>query len=213
MSAGIAGAWISLGRAQGHAGDPRAWVASIERAMEIHRQLDPGELTQKNAAIHKNLADALWAAGDRDRALREYDAALAIKQKVWAGRNSWPLANGYQDLGRRNLQLGRADAAIPQLQKALEVRSALFNGVHPSVAVAMEDLGRAYQRAGDHDRALSYYRQALALRLQLFPDGHPSVVRSYRGLARLARERGDEKSAREYEAKAAELVRARGEAK
>jgi tetratricopeptide (TPR) repeat protein len=97
--------------------------------------------------------------------------------------------------------------AIPLLQKALEVRTALFNGAHPSVAVALDDLGRAYQRAGDRDRALAYYQQALALRQQLFPDGHPTIVRSYRVLARFARDGGDEATARDYEAKAAKMAR------
>jgi tetratricopeptide (TPR) repeat protein len=212
-SPGIASAWIALGRAQGYAGDPKAWVASIERAMQIYRQIYPDENTQRGAALHKNFADALWAAGERERALREYDTALAIKKKVWGDRNTWPLANGYQDLGRRNLQLGRTDVAITHLQKALEVRSALFKGVHPSVANALDDLGRAYQRAGDRDRARSYYQQALDLRQQLFPDGHPSIVRSYRALARVARDGGDEKTAKEYEAEAAALARARGGAK
>ena len=210
VSIGIAGAYIALGRAQGYAGDAKAWVASIERAMEIYRQINPDEQTQRSSALHKNLADALWAAGDRDRALREYETSLAIKQKVWGDRNTWPLANGYQDLGRRNLQLGRTDAAIPLLQKALDMRSALFKGVHPSVANAMDDLGRAYQRAGDRERANSYFQQALKLRQQMFPDGHPSIVRSYRALARLAREGGDEATARDYEKKAASMAREQG---
>jgi tetratricopeptide (TPR) repeat protein len=174
VSIGIAGAYIALGRAQGYAGDAQAWVASIDHAMEIYRQINPDEQTQRSSALHKNLADALWAAGDRDRALREYETSLAIKQKVAGDRSTWPLANEYQDLGRRNLQLGRTDAAIPQLQKALDVRSALFKGAHPSVANALDDLGRAYQRAGDRERANSYFQQALKLRQQMFPDGHPS---------------------------------------
>ncbi|HUL66552.1 MAG TPA: tetratricopeptide repeat protein, partial [Burkholderiaceae bacterium] len=168
---------------------------------------NPDEQTQRSSALHKNLADALWAAGDRDRALREYETALAIKQKVWGDRNTWPLANGYQDLGRRSLQLGRTDVAIPMLQKALDVRSALFKGVHPSVANAMDDLGRAYQRAGDRERANSYFQQALKLRQQMFPDGHPSIVRSYRNLARVAHDGGDEATARDYEKKAAAMSR------
>lgn len=210
-SPGVAAAWIALGRAQGYAGDAGAWVASIERAVAIHQRINPGETTQRSAAIHKNLADALRAAGDRDRALREYETALAIKEQVWSGRAAWPLANGYQDLGLFNLTLGRTDQAIALLHKALATRSALFNGVHPSVAVALDDLGRAYQRAGDRDRALINHHKALDLRLQLYPEGHPVIVRSLRTLARLAHDSGDDAQARTYEAQANAMARRLGD--
>jgi len=206
-SAGLARAYTALGRTAGYAGDARAWVAATERAMQIQRQLDPGEADSgRTSAVHKNLADAYWAAGERDKAMRHYEASLALKQKAQPDGVSFPLGNAWRDLGLRHLQLGRTDAAIAALQASLDVRTRLFDGVHPSVAASHEALARAHERAGDRAQATASQRKALDLRLRLYPDGvHPSVLRSYRHLARLARQGGDAALAREHEARAAEV--------
>jgi tetratricopeptide (TPR) repeat protein len=202
-SIGLARAYTALGRTAGHAGDPRAWVAHTERAMQIQRRLDPAEDGAAAHAFHKNLADAYWAAGEREKAMRFYQSSLALKQKARPDGVSVPLGNAWLDLGLRHLQLGRTDAAIAALQKSADVRTQLFDGVHPSVAVSQEMLGRAYERAGDAAQAVARQRKALELRLQLYPNGvHPSIARSYRTLARLARQGGDAAQAAEYEARA-----------
>lgn len=202
-SIGLARAYHALGRTAGYAGDPRGWVAHTERAMQIQRQLDPAEESASAHVFHKNLADAYWAAGERDKAMRHYQSSLALKQKVRPDGVSVPLGNAWLDLGLRYLQLGQTDAAIAALQKSVDVRTKLFDGVHPSVSVSLEMLGRAYERAGDPGKAVANQRKALDLRLQLYPNGmHPSIARSYRHLARLARQGGDAALAGEYEARA-----------
>lgn len=205
---GIAFAHVALGRTAGAAGDARGWVASVERAAAILKRLDPDEQTPATAALYKNLADAYWAAGERDKSMRVGAAALELKRKLQPDGVNWAIANSQRDLGLRHLQMGRFDTAIDYLQQALDGRSRLFNGTHPSVAHSYDDLGRAYERKGDAAAAAANFEKALALRLQLFPDGvHPGLVRSYVNLGRVARARGDAKAAQQYQEQAREVRR------
>jgi len=206
LSLGVARAYTALGRTAGYAGDARGWVASVERAVAVHKRLDPGEEREETAAGYKNLADAYWAAGQRENAMPLYRASLALKQKLQPSGVNWAIANSLRDLGLRHVEMGETDAGIGYLQKALDGRMTLFGGVHPSIAVSYDDLGRAYDRAGDRVRALANFGKALDLRLQLFPDGvHRSIARSYLNLSRVARDSGDAKSADQYEMRARDV--------
>src|SRR3990172_7027578 len=61
--------------------------------------------------------------------------------------------------GRRLLKRGKADEALGQLKKALELYTAAKNG--HGMAAAHNELGDLYLRQGQYPVALDHYKQAL----------------------------------------------------
>lgn len=205
-SLAVARAYTALGRTAGQAGDPRAWVQSVERAMAIHRRLDPDEERMATAAGYKNLGDAQWAAGDRKQALQSYAASLEIKRKLAPERGSAALANTLRDLGMRYVELQDHAKAADYLQRALRMRIAVLGEPSPPVATSLEDLGIASTAAGNTAQAFEWLGKALAMRQQLYPDGaHRSIVRTYRVMAITAQVAGDSAGQAKYEALAREM--------
>lgn len=202
----VARAYTALGRTAGAGGDARAWVEAVERAMAIHRRIDPAEERQSTAAGYKNLGDARWAAGDRDKALQAYASSLEIKRKLAPERGSGPLANTLRDLGLRYAELKDFARADDYLGRALQMRIAVLGEPSPPVAKSLEDLGVSALMAGDTARALEWFGRALAMRQQLYPAGvHRSVVMTYRLMAGAAGAAGDTAAAAKYESLAKDV--------
>lgn len=104
--------------------------------------------------------------------LREFgrhEDVLTIRQAVYdVAANAEPpdpqLGKHSTELGRALVAVGRADEAIPLLQRGLTLREEVLPDGHPHLAWALVGLGEGYLAAGDVHAALPHLRRALKIR-------------------------------------------------
>lgn len=89
----------------------------------------------------------LMAPGSYEDALAIFDRAIAI----WPG-----FAEAYLNRGIAERALGRADAALPDLNKAAEL--------DPDLTRAYDERGRIYIEKGDNRRAIEEFTQSIRIR-------------------------------------------------
>ena len=108
-------------------------------------------------------------------------------------------------LGRVYAKLGLYDQAVPQLERSLEQRRALYGSRHPAVAEASDRLGEALLEVDRIEEAERLLVEALALRREVLGNRDAATAESMDHLATLlqARSRYDEAEALFREALAA----------
>ncbi len=89
-------------------------------------------------------------------ALPFYDQALEVAIIM---DNKALIANGYNDLGAINLQLGKYQESLEWLQKSLVIHQQ--NDDQYRSALSLANIAEVYQLLDEYDQALSYYQQAL----------------------------------------------------
>jgi tetratricopeptide (TPR) repeat protein len=149
-----------------------------------HRELTLMEDTARNAPgnprAHNNLGNALFAAGRRDDAVREYQTALRLQPDY---------ADAHNNLGRAYQKLGRLPAALAELEIAYHAKpdhaevvknysSALIANGRASEAAAIldaalrgqpddaqlhNDLGNALSRVRKPQEAIAQYQAAIRI--------------------------------------------------
>jgi len=95
---------------------------------------------------HYNLAIALRANGETDRAIAHYRQAVTLRPDY---------AEAHYNLGRILVEKGELNEAIAHYEKALSV--------NPADAEAHNNLGNALLRIGRVDEAIVHYQKALAI--------------------------------------------------
>ncbi len=83
-----------------------------------------------------------------------------------------------QKLGNALLQLKDPRAALPALQRALELRRALLTHDHPQVADTYNNLGLCHFQLGDYQHALIIHEMALDIRKASFIEPHTTIGQS-----------------------------------
>src|ERR1051325_4974722 len=81
---GTADCLIELGQLQIEQGEKELGVASMERAVEIHRETH-GPFSEEVARDYHCLASACHTAGDLERAVQYYERALSIRERQVGG--------------------------------------------------------------------------------------------------------------------------------
>jgi serine/threonine-protein kinase len=93
-------------------------------------------------------------------------------------------------IGKVSRKVGLYDQARRQLERSLEIRTALHGPSHPEVAAGLDDLATLLHETGDYGRAEALFRQSLTMRVALFGDRHADVVASLNNLGSLLQDRG-----------------------
>jgi tetratricopeptide (TPR) repeat protein len=148
-------------------GETSAAVEQLADARRLADDIAPSLLRAWLAAAH---GEGLAATGERDAALRAFDAAgvLLPADPADAALPFLFLGGAHLDRWRGHAlsRLGEPDA-IDQLGHALPRLPADFNRARTGMLV---DLAFAYAAAGDRDAALDYKRQARRLAVQIKSD-------------------------------------------
>jgi tetratricopeptide (TPR) repeat protein len=103
-----------------------------------------------NGRAYGNLGTCLFAAGDRDGALRALNRAIEL---------GFDSADAYCTRGSVYQAKGQLDRALGDYRRAVEM--------DPRNVEALNNLGTALQALGRHDQAITYYTQAVTLRPDL----------------------------------------------
>jgi adenylate cyclase len=107
-----------------------------------------------------------WDAADRNRALAEYRAGLALLDNQ---TEHIELAHLYQEMGRLAFRVGDNQQAVEWAERALQMVNRLAAGADDGTETAMAmaqaytTLGAALARLGQLDEAVQYVEQSLAV--------------------------------------------------
>ncbi|HKQ06233.1 MAG TPA: serine/threonine-protein kinase [Blastocatellia bacterium] len=134
---------------------------------EIFKVSDPGE-SRGNSVTAREILDK-----GAERIDRELSGQPEVQATLMA------------TIGQVYESLGLYDAAAPVLEKALNIRLALFGREHPEVAESMLSLAILNYDRSRYAEAEPLYRESLAIRRRLFGDENPATATSLNGLGTL----------------------------
>ena len=147
-----------------HKSDYSGAAERYEEALALYSARFDGAnpLTAKAAA---NLAEAANELGDYPQAIRSFELALSIYDRL-AGNWRQATADVYNGLGNSYSHTGRIDEALAYYLRALELQKTL-NGesasaeLHRALGTSYSNIGNLYSTRGDFEQALIYLRAAL----------------------------------------------------
>ena len=109
--------------------------------------IDAGTDTKKNiAAAYINRGNAYDDKGEHDRAIEDYDKAIALNPKN---------ANAYYNRGNAYYNMSEYDRAIKDYDNAI--------ALDPKYADAYGNRGTSYRNKGEYDSAIADYDKSIAL--------------------------------------------------
>jgi tetratricopeptide (TPR) repeat protein len=133
-------------------------------ALETSQAFPPGDSRTLQTLAQR--AELLLSQGQYEAAERDYRAIIAA-ERASAPINAERLANALNNLAIFYIDLDRIAEAETLLVEAIEIRTALYGGEHPYVAVLLQNLGDAERRAANYPvseqlliRALSIYARS-----------------------------------------------------
>src|SRR5262249_57812208 len=115
------------------------------------------------AGAYEIRVEELRAATENDRALQE---ARKLYKKASDLRNS-----------------GKYDEALPQFERALEIREKRLGPDHPDVSQAISGLATLHYYKGEDSKAEPLYQRALAIKEKSLGPEHPDVAQSLHKIA------------------------------
>lgn len=150
----------------------RTIVRNIDWKSEDNLWIATGKTSPSSPNNHNNLGDVYGRAGDKQKALQEFQTAIALKPDYGDAYHN--LANTYRELGDK-------DKALENYQKAIQ-----FN---PNLWQSYQNIGAIYFQAKQFDKALEYIQKAISI--------NPKNVNLYINLGVIYLESGDKNKAKE----------------
>ena len=123
-------------------------LGDYQQAVEyLGRAIDSGELPESSLfLVHVARGDALYARGDQQGALRDFDTAVSLKP-------DYPEA--YYNRGNLHCLMRQYDKAIEDYTRAIELTA--------NDANAHNNRGMAWHQKGNYQSALANYNRAIAI--------------------------------------------------
>jgi tetratricopeptide (TPR) repeat protein len=145
-------------------------------------------------------AVAQYGKGNFKGALRAFERALAMYERLHPGRDHPDLATNLNNLGVVLYALGQPGNALSYYERALAMRERLYpKQDHPDLAQSLNNLGFMLRARGQPRKALSYYERALAMRERLYPkQDHPDLAMSLDALGSVLQALGEQGKALPY---------------
>ncbi|AXC12873.1 Serine/threonine-protein kinase PknB [Acidisarcina polymorpha] len=184
-----------LGIVEGQSGQPQAALDPLSKAEYLTIQTDNKE---QHAMILLSMGITYRLLQKRDEALRYFDEAIAISEKIGQKR---AVAAGLDETAQMQLDMGKSDEALANYKKAL----ALFQqiGSNKEAGDALIDMAGVYQARDQNDQALQLFRQALQVERDAGDQNNEALCLNDIGDLHLAK--GDTESAFTYFQQALQL--------
>jgi len=177
-----------LGRALRDQGQRGEAARLHERAFALRKQLvdEPLELAES----HQSLAMlANWNA-DTETAIREFQAAIAIRERE-LGPQSGRMPALLHGLGMTYFEAGDADKGTATIEQALALTRSVFGDDHHGVGYCLSMLGTIAADAGDRATAERHYREAQRVFAAFYGARSREVATQIHNLGSLHRDVGD----------------------
>jgi tetratricopeptide (TPR) repeat protein len=160
--------------------EERLWSKAldyIEDLLSVRRREFPKEDNIVLGMAYRDAALVVLRCGDLKKAKEHADKALEISLKT-EGEETATTADMYTLLAEVREAQGKHNKARVLHESALEIRSALYNGLHESVAESMESIGHMRMQASKYEKARDMYIQARDIR-KILTDDAPNAMVAY----------------------------------
>ena len=160
------------------------------------------------ACLHHDLAFALEALGDPQRARAEVEQALAIRREV-LGEDHPDTARSLGNLADYTATLGDTARALELAEQSLAIRRRLHGERHRDTAATLNNIATYTYNLGNPQQALDIANQALAIHRDLDGDHHPATAAALTTVAYFTKALGDPERALELARQALAIHRER----
>eukprot|EP00058_Branchiostoma_floridae_P017234 XP_002602722.1 hypothetical protein BRAFLDRAFT_72916 [Branchiostoma floridae] len=155
------------------------------------------------AASLSNLASALYALGNHEKASSYYEQSLQIMLSVYGkGTAHRDIADTLNSLGVTCRKLADHRKAVSYFEQALQMSRIIYGEktAHPNIAASLNNLGGALSDVGDYRKTVGYYEQALQMKWSIYgkDTAHADIASSLNNLGNTWFNLGDYRKALSY---------------
>ncbi len=159
----------------------------------------------ERARLSNNLGNVLYRKGDVAGARREYEKALAIRERI-SGSSDPSLGVQLANLGNVLLAEDDYDAALEKFRRAQQVTSDALGAEHPIVGIAVAGIGNVHSEMDQPDKAQVQFEQALAIMERGFGPEHPFVGITLLNIAQALSDQGQYELAENKAQRATQVI-------
>jgi CHAT domain-containing protein/Tfp pilus assembly protein PilF len=141
------------------------------------RQSIFGNQSEEVAASLNDLG-LVYSSSDADKALENYEQALAIYEKL-RDQDHPKIAIAKTNIGLTYLKLELYGDAVNNFESALGIWRKNYPNGHPNEALTLANLGSTYYQMKNPKTALEYYNKALAIYKKFYGNKHPDLAAVY----------------------------------
>ena len=117
-----------------------------------------------------------------DRALDYYRDAADIFDNIFKGSDNKDISDIYNNMGVSYENKKDTRQAISYYEKALTIRTHLYDDDHPDVAYSYSNIAGIYDQMGEYDSAINYYLKSIAVLKKTRGSKHQDVGLIYNNL-------------------------------
>ncbi|XP_078605274.1 uncharacterized protein LOC144878509 isoform X2 [Branchiostoma floridae x Branchiostoma japonicum] len=184
-------------------------VSKYYQALEIFHILYGTEgKTDEIASVLGSIANCLDDFGHLQDSEKYHRESLDMFLHVYGSDDNLKVAGAYNDLGSSLLQAGRSEEGLKMMEKALQMRQAVFKGREaPEMVSSISNLGYTHLKLGNIDKATQYTKEAIAMATNLHKVNklHPSIIVPMQTLGAVYMDKKDWASALELFEKVLEM--------
>jgi tetratricopeptide (TPR) repeat protein len=159
--------------------------AAARRVCEGNKGTDVRAVELSRCGVLASVGHVLHYLGNEIAAESSLKEALAMRRRLWAGRDHSDFDASLHNLALVLGALDRRDDALPLFEESLAMRRRLWDGRdHPDVSASLINLASAYEDLGRLDDALPLFEEALAMARRLWGRRNHRAVSA--GLSNLA---------------------------
>ncbi|XP_066293717.1 uncharacterized protein [Branchiostoma lanceolatum] len=155
-------------------------VSKYYQALQIFHILYGAEgKTYEIASVLGSIANCLEDFGHFEDAEKYHRDSLDMFLHVYGSGDNLNVAGAYNDIGSSLLQAGRGEEGLEMMEKALQMKQAVFKGREaPEMVSSITNLGYAHWKLGNIDKATQYTEEAVAMATNLhkYNKLHPSII-------------------------------------
>jgi serine/threonine protein kinase len=153
-----------------------------EAALRLTDRMAGGKDDAEVAGALNSVARRLDGLGRSADALPRYEAALAMRRRLYPGDNA-QVSESLNNLALCLNNLGRPAEALPKYVATLEMNQRLYRTNDPHIADSLNNLAFSLQSSGHNTEALTNYQAALRIYQQLYQGDHPALARCLGNMA------------------------------
>jgi tetratricopeptide (TPR) repeat protein/tRNA A-37 threonylcarbamoyl transferase component Bud32 len=154
-------------------------IVLLDQAIVLQKVADPNGLALAVTLDRRALAES--QTGSHDKAIADYEAALAIRRKRLPPDDA-EILNSYDSLGNAYLRAGKPEQGDDLLRKAADGAQAKFGEKHVKTAHYMKNLGTVLGMQRHYAEAVALTERAVRVESELYPPGSPDVVNGLNNL-------------------------------
>ena len=170
---GTAESYHWLGLAQSGTEDHKGALESLQKALQLRRQLSTGDQLDI-ADIANDIALVYFKMGDNHSAREQFQDALGLFKRLRDKHQS--IGTGYHNLAEAHFTMKSYPEALECFKQASTLRLEILSE-HVSTANTFHRPGVVYCTMGDFTSALEAFQKASDMRSDLLDD-HPDMTRS-----------------------------------